>query len=251
VKRLLSGLALLAALALTTAGATAKAVSPLTGASVSCSPASSTWGDTVTCSWQASGFTNLSAVVCNDNQGWVVNQPWSGSVQVGAGASFTSSFTWQITCYDDITQGYGSFFETYTPPDFDAGGAPAGGQLRELLGTDRNCTHSYTRDWTLYRGSHIWHNDTTLHVTWCGSGTGGIIQRHSAFVTGNARGGVCSSSNAQAHVVGGGNGQNHVDIRGDLDWSCSVPRWGLTNNWHRYLTIRFYPGGGSDSQDYH
>ena len=99
---------------------------PLTGVNVSASPNPSTLGNTVTFRWTATGFPHYNLVTCNDSRGWVVNRPYTGSVQKTSPNDFYGNFRWTVTCTDGDFYGTGYVdvvnypAPCFEPPEWDS-----------------------------------------------------------------------------------------------------------------------------------
>jgi hypothetical protein len=148
------------------------------------SPNPSGFSDYVSFHWTATGFPNYSAVTCNDNKGWVVNQPYTGTVYEYAGADYSSNFTWTVTCSDADFYGSYSVAVTYYPPDVEGNGADEDlqGQSPWWNTNNSDCNagrrkvryqkvklwqalHLYTY-WTYYEEVRFCYNAAHTKITW-------------------------------------------------------------------------------------
>jgi hypothetical protein len=218
----------------------ARAVGPLTAAAVSASPNPVNSGQYLTLSWTATGFPNLAVVVCSDNQGWVVNGPYSGSVQKVAGYDFNSSFTWTVTCTDGDFYGTGSVSVTYVD-EIDSGGDPAQ-DGSDPVGSSRCQGNQYSRTWKLHRGSLTHYQDTFLHMIWCGYPGGAITYWHGWVTTGTL---ACSAHDSYVERVSGGVGYGSVTVEGGSYFDCPSGIPWLTWHRHRWMQIQYYGDGGN------
>jgi len=94
---------LLALIAASPAGATgamaqASPEVPLTQVLITASPNPVHPGEVLRLQWLATGFHGT--VTCNDNLGWLVNGPGSGTISKTAGVDFTDDFRWIVDCDD-------------------------------------------------------------------------------------------------------------------------------------------------------
>ena len=128
-------------------------------------------------------------------------------------------------------------------PDYGSGGAPTVDSSSNS-GWDFTCRGwQYYVVWKLHRGTWPYYQDLYLHTRWCGTGTGGVINSHGSWVTTGSF--LCSSHDPYTYAVSGGNGYTQVTKQGGAYFDCPTPYPWITYHFHRWMQIRYYPGGGS------
>jgi hypothetical protein len=125
--------------------------------------------------------------------------------------------------------------------DYDSGGA-AGLDSSGSLGFDAACAGTrYNAVWHLFRGTWPYGQKIYLHSSWCGKA--GAITYWSAWTSHNTD--LCSGSGDYANLISGGRGYGQVTIEGGAYFSCPTTVPWLTIHKHRWMQIRFFPGGSS------